>query len=382
MNKIINWTFGAFFRTIGRIFAFLCISILFVFILSKLDIKFPKWLSFRVNAAEITIPVQYKETGTFNTNVSLFEYSWAYKDFTSTTDNTRQEFLIPFTTYIDGSNSDYIEFDLMITEPTTTELTSENVGRYCSKYSSEFAGYVEGNVPTYDYTCQRYTQYISGESIQVVDNNFSLNSMQIYIHYSDNTGATCTLSNTSKLYCPTNKKQIKDIGINIIFKTNHTSYMRILVSRDYNLYIGNMQEMINKQEETNNKLDDMNNTQTEIKDSINNSDISGANNSAGGFFDNFTDNDYGLSSIITSPLRAINSMLNDTCVAPGATYKGQSFSLPCGSMLWTRPGGEDFRNFINIFYGGFLAYFVIRSLFLDIEKLKNPDNDKVEVEKL
>lgn len=133
---------------------------------------------------------------------------------------------------------------------------------------------------------------------------------------------------------------------------------------------------------TNEKLDDLNQTQNDIKDSLNNSDTTGANNAANSFFNNFQDNDFGLSSIITAPLRAINAMLSDTCVSPSATYKGQTFSFPCGSMLWDREGGQDFRNFINIIYGGFLAYFVIRAFFLDIEKLKNPNNDKVEVQKL
>lgn len=51
MNKILNWTFGACFRTLGKFLAIICIFALFILIGSKLDIELPDWLALRVSAA-------------------------------------------------------------------------------------------------------------------------------------------------------------------------------------------------------------------------------------------------------------------------------------------------------------------------------------------
>ena len=175
--------------------------------------------------------------------------------------------------------------------------------------------------------------------------------------------------------------------ISIQFTSNQTQTSKFAIvsveTENLGIYTNTIKQII--ETSNGNVVDAVNSVKEETKktnDTLKDSNVDGSSNTANGFFNDFSDNDHGLSSIITAPLRAINAMLNDSCVAPGATYKGKSFSLPCGSMLWSREGGQDFRNFLNILYGGFLVYFVIRSLFLDIEKLKNPNNDKVEVEKL
>ena len=50
MNKIFNWTFGAFFRTLGRVFGFLVVCLLLLLIGSKIGIKLPDWLFLKVEA--------------------------------------------------------------------------------------------------------------------------------------------------------------------------------------------------------------------------------------------------------------------------------------------------------------------------------------------
>ena len=384
MNKILNWTFGACFRTLGRFLAIFIVFALLLFVGSKLDIELPSWLSLNVKAAEITIPVNYHQTGIFGSNVDLYDHSWFYKDFSSTTDSTKQVFLLPFIPNIDGTNSDYIEFDLMITEPTTTQLTSENIGRYCSKYASIFSGYSQGNIPSFDYTCQSYSQYSTGETIQIFDNNFSLNSMQIYIHYSDNSSAVCTLSNTSKVYCPTNKKLIKDIGINLIFRTSHISYMRILVSRDYNLYIGGNQGIIDSiNNQSNQQHQDSQNTQNAINgvnDNINNSNTSGAQDSASGFFNDFSTETFGLTSIITAPLNSINSLINSSCnnlVLP-LPFVDKNLTLPCMNIIYS----NYFKGFFDLYQiitTGLISYYIIVRIFNLVKDFKNPEHDEIEV---
>lgn len=52
MNKILNWTFGACFRTLGKFLAIICIFALFILIGSKLDIELPDWLALNVKATQ------------------------------------------------------------------------------------------------------------------------------------------------------------------------------------------------------------------------------------------------------------------------------------------------------------------------------------------
>ena len=67
MNKILNWTFGSLFRTIGRILGFLIVCILLLLIGSKLGLKIPDFLMpMKIKAAEQTIP--YTDESYFRIN--------------------------------------------------------------------------------------------------------------------------------------------------------------------------------------------------------------------------------------------------------------------------------------------------------------------------
>lgn len=351
MNKILNWTFGACFRTIGRFLAIFLILALFLFIGSKLDIKLPDWLAFNVNAKTngYWIESMYKEPELIN----KYSFNNNYGGYYSVIDSEFTNINFYFSNVLVSQN-EYIYVPItFFTRNASYELNE----------SSDTIYNVEASISV-------RALYSNGYMSSCYALEFNKNNGKILYKCNINSGGTYL--NGFRIF-------INDNGLNSDY-LEQVSYIGIGDTLD--LELNSNSSIIQNQEQTNDKLDDMNQTQNDIKDSINNNDTTGAEDSASGFFDNFSSEDYGISSIITAPLRAINAMLSNTCVAPGATYKGQSFSLPCGSMLWNRPGGQDLRNFINIMYGGFLAYFVIRSLFLDIEKLKNPDSDKVEVQKL
>ena len=55
MKKIVNWTFGACFRTIGRFLAILFVGVLLLFIGSKFGFKLDSILPIKVNASETWI---------------------------------------------------------------------------------------------------------------------------------------------------------------------------------------------------------------------------------------------------------------------------------------------------------------------------------------
>lgn len=142
-----------------------------------------------------------------------------------------------------------------------------------------------------------------------------------------------------------------------------------------------LQEQIKKQQETNNKLDDVKDKINDTNETIKNNDVSGANSEASSFFNNFsTTNHGGISSIVSAPLISINAMLNGTCTPLTATYKNKTIELPCGTEFWERL--SSVKTFLNVIEGGLICYGIITKLYKDIERLKNPDDDRVDVMKL
>ena len=131
------------------------------------------------------------------------------------------------------------------------------------------------------------------------------------------------------------------------------------------------------------KLDDTNDKLNDLNDSLNNSDISGADDDATNFFNNFnTDDNGGISSIITSPLRLINSLLsnsnscNDLSLHVSILNNSKDVSLPCGSILWSKAPASTITIYHTIIFG-LGAFFILRSLYKDIEDIKHTEDKGV-----
>lgn len=150
-----------------------------------------------------------------------------------------------------------------------------------------------------------------------------------------------------------------------------------------------LDEANKKQEETNKKLDEANKTQQETNNKIDeatntikDTDTTGASDTASGFFDNFEDDDYGLSDIITAPLSLIQSLMSNACPNMRLTVpfvqENNTFSLPCLDMIYI----EHFGSFLTIYrtiVNGFLGYWVVVKIFAMVKGFKDPDDDKIEV---
>lgn len=135
-----------------------------------------------------------------------------------------------------------------------------------------------------------------------------------------------------------------------------------------------LDDLNQSQQETNNKLDDLNNNLTD--DSV---DTDNASN----FFDSFNNKDHGgLSAIITAPLNAIVK-ITDTCEPITIPVLDKNIELPCGNTLfWDKAEVQTFRAIWNVLIGGPILYALLAKLFNIIEGLKNPDDDRIEVTKL
>lgn len=126
-------------------------------------------------------------------------------------------------------------------------------------------------------------------------------------------------------------------------------------------------------------LGDINNNITNINNSINNSDVSGAGDTAGGFFNNFTTDTHGLTAIITAPLNTIKLLLNTSCevlVLP-LPFVSKTVELPCMATVYGQ--FEPFYSLYQVITYGFVAYWICVRLFNLVKDFKNPEHDEVEV---
>lgn len=156
--------------------------------------------------------------------------------------------------------------------------------------------------------------------------------------------------------------------------TNNNNNTQNIINNQNN----NTQEIINNQNSNSQKEQDAINN---VNDSITDSNIDDSSNTANSFFDGFSSKDHGgISSIITSPLVAINKMLDTSCTDMSVTWEGQKISLPCGYTFWDKL--NEIKTFINVIEGGALAYWIVLDIRKMIDNFKNPDNNKVEVMEL
>lgn len=129
-----------------------------------------------------------------------------------------------------------------------------------------------------------------------------------------------------------------------------------------------------------NKIDKTNEELGDINDSMNNSDTTGAQDSAGGFFSDFTTDTHGLTAIITAPLSLIESITSSSCsplVIP-LPYVDKDLTLPCMGTIYSNYFGS-FLSIYQIITFGIVAYWVLVRIFNLVKDFKNPDHDEIEV---
>ena len=128
------------------------------------------------------------------------------------------------------------------------------------------------------------------------------------------------------------------------------------------------------------KLDDTNNSINDLKDSINDDNVSSSQTDASNFFGNFTTNTHGLTGIITAPLNAINSLTSATCsplVLP-LPFVNQNLTLPCMRQIYTDNFG-GFMQLYDVIVIGIIAYWICVRIFSLVKDFKNPEHDEIEV---
>lgn len=209
-------------------------------------------------------------------------------------------------------------------------------------------------------------EFVNNSSVQVVGNyNFicATDSYNCYLNYEYNTSDDIIETADFSF-----KIRSADNGIMPFIKiyscTTNDNYTYI--SYDY----------------TNGPIDSTTNNPS-LDNILQDGDISGSQNTANGFFDNFNDNDYGLSSILTIPLSSIQKITNTTCTPLNIPipFTNKNIPLPCMSTLYE----QNVPVLLNIWQTisfGLISYAIIVNIFGMVKKFKDPNDDKLEVMEL
>lgn len=174
----------------------------------------------------------------------------------------------------------------------------------------------------------------------------------------------------------------EDIPLNDLMFDNQTTQTSILndilssIKSDDSIN-QQIKENTEKQlEEQKKQLEEQKKTNETLKDD----NTQGAQDSAGGFFNDFTTDTHGLTSIIIAPLSLISSITSTSCsplVIP-LPFVDKDLTLPCMSSIYS----QHFGSFLSIYQMitfGIIAYWVCVRIFNLVKDFKNPDHDEIEV---
>lgn len=131
--------------------------------------------------------------------------------------------------------------------------------------------------------------------------------------------------------------------------------------------------------DNNNKnTQDIIDNQKENTDKILDDNVDSSNENASSFFDNFTlEDNGGISSIVTAPLKVIQGLISGgTCSNLEFSVFNKELYFPSGCILWNNCP-EPILVLYHTLICGFFSYFIGLSLFKDIESLKNPNDSGV-----
>lgn len=392
VKKIINWTAGGFFRSLGRILMYVVIGLLLSLLLSKSGFKLPSFFQLDlVNAASIT-----SSSDTYLTQ-------WCSNmncDYTLSGSTYYTDFVNKDTSYVNSNN--YYLTTIRFREQFNSSNYLQSGTQYTIRYRVNFN-------PKYDL------------------NYYSLSNWQYYLNVintsnaaTDVTNVTCSFSNINNdnygfyvtcLYTP--NATLKQISLRIEFP-----YYLYVSQQGYSGYIFKSLYSINYkgssitystgvQDSVENQTTLIQEQTTMINDSINNfidvqtdTDVDSDSSDMADFINDFElETDGTISQILTIPIDFISDVfLTDSSSDLCFTLRGVQSCLPNGKrVLWNKDFSgcndnqlvcgnntlrDSFKNLFNLVVGGFICYKLLIGLAKTIERALQPADTYVEVMKL
>lgn len=150
----------------------------------------------------------------------------------------------------------------------------------------------------------------------------------------------------------------------------------------YELLEGNNDEILKKQQDLLEQQQKNTDAVNNLNNSLNDSNISGANDALNGFTNNelFKDST-GILAIIQAPINMLNSITSATCspLTLPIPYMNFDIKIPCLSTVLSKHFSSELLTLLKLAINGFIMYKVLCSLVMDIHSYKDPDSDKLEV---
>ena len=385
IRKITNWTFGSIFRTIGRIIAYILIGLLISFIITKNDYIKAETISPSAfawtrspivcsggSAAEPANCSLYEETvwdinnstwGPMNNEKALGKMKFRYNFNTALQSGTtytfkikwswdNKDFLDTFTMTELQNNSDITKIRYATTTQTLNS-TSESLGTADNPNNATFRFENQVNNAWNIYI---YITYTPPEDVKFLEFNiFTGNG----VSNSSLTSWGPVFYGYTEFHAENNSIQFDTTGVG-----NAINNQTQIIQQNFN----SQNEIIN-------------NGFGNITSILNDSNTTQAESEYSNFFSNFTTQDNGgISSIITAPLTAISSLSSARCnlLELPLPYINSSITLPCMTPIYREYFGAAFSIYQTIIFGA-VAYRIVLSLFMMIKGFKNPDDDKIEV---
>ncbi len=130
--------------------------------------------------------------------------------------------------------------------------------------------------------------------------------------------------------------------------------------------------------EINDKLNGVNDKLDDLNSSITDSNVD--TGSAGGFFNDFEDKDFGLSDIVKAPLGVINSITTGSCedIEVSLPFVNKKITIPCMMPIYQK----HFMPVLVIYQtitGGLISYWICVQLLEMVKGFKDPDKDEIQV---
>lgn len=403
MKTIFNWTAGSFFRSIGRIIAYIVIGCLIGMIINYNNIKIP-------NVFEYTVESDIKLASNSGFYVGSATYSGgANGTYINTSLSSDGYWIIPDSNLTTGSKTLYFKFNENKTfqtgaseylinikfshNNTSTSTTTETQYR-CNIHNNEETVY-DPNGAIIDFENQ-YDYFTCNQHTSTTTTNSPSYSLTLYYTYGNNdyNYIPCNaISNSGDIYsfkCPVGSTDIR--GLRVSVGTTYTGSYTLGFSPTSRYYIDQQQQIIDNQQTQIQQQQETNNT-------LNDDDTSDTSSDATDFFNDTTISSGGsLTSIVSSPLYVINNLVtgssSDLCV----TLKSKNICLPSGNIIWGKTqrsgvnwfGSSDdissgvnaFKAFFNLVVGGYICYKIVIGLILCIDRILTPTHTEIEVMKL
>lgn len=349
--KIFTSIFNSFFRTIGRILAYLSVGAIIVYVMSIAGCE-------KVKADVIPID---QIGGIMNNNSYDFpQFYWF------STDDLELDFGLYLYNY-QGLTTPYSYLVYSVCSNTKLSVKIVN-GGYTNYFSDDSAKIVS-----------------SGSNCTAGGYGGTLYYIQLQVgEYGDLDGTGSELVASSRIYYTSGYSWGGYLELRNFYLSSEDLVTSMINDQKQLDAMNKIENQItstnNKLDQTNQKLDDTNNQLNNLNGNLTNSNSDEATNAAGNFFSGFTTDTFGLTSIITAPLNLITSITSSSCSPVGVPipFVDKTLNLPCLRGIYEEHFGSFFAVYQTITFG-IVAYWVIVRIFALVKDFKNPDHDEIEV---